>query len=288
MRSTFKVIAAGALLLIPAVLLSLREADTKAQTIRERLLKQADSLSTCIRQFQGIPKDATHTRHLQQSFRQIRLAYKKMEWAVEYFDPLTTRLVNGPPVPEAELNGQVIQPDGLQVIEQDIFPRFAVSKRRELTGLVSRLSTNAIEFHEYFQKADLKDWQIMDAAKQEVFRVEVLGLNDFDDPLLKNCFAESAVVIKSVQEVVSEYDQKIEFDGAIRYLQHPINFDYFDRSTFITRYANPLTRSITQLQRRLNLLNVRYNRLLNEDAGTLFDKNAFNRNAFTDAPGDSA
>jgi len=47
----------------------------------------------------------------------IAAAYKRFEWAAEYFDPAATRTVNGPPVQEVELSGVVIDPGGLQVIE---------------------------------------------------------------------------------------------------------------------------------------------------------------------------
>lgn len=284
MRSTFKLTIFLVSSLTGLSLLSLRQPDTPASRVRQQLIRQADSLVGAVRLLQGTKPGPL----LQQRFRQVRLAYKRLEWATEYFDPLTTRQVNGPPVPEAELNGLVIQPDGLQVIEAVLFPRFQIPKRRELNELLNRLMVNALEFRAYFSKADLQDWQILDAIKLEVFRVETLGLNDFDDPLSKNCFAESAAALQSVAAVTQHYDTVIDFTAAIRYLRHPVSFNRFDRAAFIKTYAGPLTRQLTQLHHQLHLPNVRYNRLLNQDAATIFDQNGFNRNAFTDAPGDSA
>jgi cytochrome c peroxidase len=277
MPSTFKVIGSIGALLSVVTLLALRQPDTPAMQVREQLIAQADSLLSAVRQLQKTPS--------QRQFRVVRLAYKRMEWATEYFDPLTARQVNGPPVPEAELNGLVIQPDGLQVIEALLFPRLS---ERGLPELLDRLAINAAAFKAYFEKADLQDWQILDAAKQEVFRVEVLGLNDFDDPLLKNCFPESAAALQSVQAVIRYYDPAISFAAAISHLKKSVDFDRFDRAGFIIRYANPLSTAVKRLHDRLHLPDVRYNRLLNQDATTLFDRDAFNRNAFTDAPEDSA
>lgn len=287
MRSIFRATSCGTLLFAAFALLALRDPKPPAIQIRQQLLQQADSLLAAVRTLQRLTAHARTGKILQQQFRQVRLAYKKMEWAAAYFDPLTARQVNGPPAPEAELRGQVIQPDGLQVIESCLFPRFLPNQSAELQKLLSRLSVNAAEFKTYFTKADLQDWQILDAAKQEVFRIETLGLNDFDAPMLKNCFRESAAALQSTSRAIDRYEAVREFTPAIRYLQQPASFNHFDRAAFILRYANPLSAALTMLHNRLNLPVIRYNRLLNQDAPTLFAANAFNCNAYTAAPEDS-
>ncbi|MBB6498803.1 cytochrome-c peroxidase [Pedobacter cryoconitis] len=288
MRSISKIITLGLSVLLVVPLLSLQQEDTPAEQIKQRLICQTDSLLGAIQLLQTTKMDITQSLTLQQRFRKVRLAYKRLEWATEYFVPLTARQVNGPPVPETELSGLVIQPKGLQVIEQFIFPRFAQDKKQELKDLLAQMAINTAEFSAYFQQAELQNWQIFDAVKLEVFRIETLGLNDFDDPLSKRCFPESATALQSLQEVTRHYGTVTEFDPAIRYLQQPTTFDLFDRANFITSYANPLTRSLKVLKARIKMPDVRYNRLLNQDAATLFDANAFNRNAYTAEPGDSA
>ncbi|PTS98518.1 cytochrome C peroxidase [Pedobacter sp. HMWF019] len=287
MPSSSRVIALVFLAMATVTLLSLRQPDTPVSQVKQQLIRQADSLLLAVRLLQATKVDIAHSQLLQKRFRNVRLAYKRLEWATEYFDPLTARQVNGPPVPETELSGLVVQPDGLQVVEQYLFPGVALKNKQELKGLLERLAVNAAEFREYFLRADLQDWQILDALKLEVFRVETLGLNDFDDPLSKNCFAESAAALQSLQQVTGYYNDMPEFDPAIRNLQGPVNFDRFDRAAFMIRYANPLSRALQRLKTRLKLPDIRYNRLLNQDAATLFDANAFNRNAYTAEPGDS-
>lgn len=285
MRSISKLVILGLSVLLVMPLLSLRQEDACTKQIKQQLICQTDSLSGAIQLLQTTEMD--NSQILQQRFRKVRLAYKRLEWATEYFAPLIARQVNGPPVPETELSGLVIQPKGLQVIEQLIFPHFTPDKKRELEDLLSQLAVNATEFREYFRQADLQNWQVFDAAKLEVFRIETLGLNDFDDPLSKRCFTESATALQSLQEVTDRYGEVTEFNPAITYLQHPVLFDLFDRADFIIRYANPLTRSLKRLKAGIKMPDVRYNRLLNQDAATLFDANAFNRNAYTAEAGDS-
>jgi cytochrome c peroxidase len=294
MRSTFKVITAGLLAITACGLLSFqRSGYSPADAVRKKLVLQADSFLTAVHRLQSTVKGG-NKQLIQQRFIQARLAYKRLEWAAEYFDPLTTRQVNGPPVPETELSGLVIQPMGLQVIEALLFPHFKPSSQKQLNALLSKLAVNAGAYRDYFINANLLDWQIMDAAKLEVFRVEILGLNDFDDPLARQCFAESAAALNSLREVTMRYmpednDRLPEnLTQAIRYLSRPVAFNRFNRAVFITGYANPVTRGLTLLHKQLNLPDVHYNRLLNQGAATLFDGDAFNRNAYIAAPDDSA
>jgi cytochrome c peroxidase len=180
------------------------------------------------------------------------------------------------------------------MIEQNLFPRFVPTKKQELKELLDLLTTSATLLRSSFEKSALQDWQIIDAAKQEIFRIETLGLNRYDTPLAGNCFIESAAALKSTQAAITNYTPAgndrlgSNFQQAIRYLLHPVSFNNFDRAAFITRYANPLSRAITELRKQMDMPDIRYNRLLNQDAGTLFDRDAFNRNAYTDAPSDSA
>ncbi len=76
---------------------------------------------------------------------------------------------------------------------------------------------------------------------------------------------------------MSLYDR---FDAAGRYLTANPDFNSFDRARFITDYANPLTTGISDLELQLKIHVIRYNRLLNQDAKTLFDTDAFNVNAY--------
>jgi cytochrome c peroxidase len=294
MRLSFKVVIAVLFGVVGCCLLAFnQQQNTIASSISKRLTQQADSLIITVKQLQATPADAAHTLILQRRFRAVRLAYKRMEWGTEFFDPATTRLVNGAPVPETEASGMIIDPDGLQLIEPLLFPKFQSSSKKEFAALLNRLAANATQF-KYFTHNELQDWRILDALKQEVFRIEILGLNNFDDPLSRQCFTESAAALQSVQEAAMRYpgadkqNLQVYFQQAIRYLAKPVAFDKFNRAAFVIKYANPLTRALTRLIKQQHLPNIRYNRLLNQDAATLFDRNAFNRNAYIDDPKDSA
>ncbi|TZF84669.1 cytochrome C peroxidase [Pedobacter sp. BS3] len=282
------------LTLVAAVAISSGRPDKEVpeKAIQQTLVVQVGNFSRLIEQTRKIlEKQPLNIRQLQQQFLQIRLAYKAFEWAAEYYTPTITRFVNGPPVPEVEVSGSVFEPDGLQVIEALLFPATDSIPKKELEERFKRLAENTARYKEYFQTIDLYNWQIMDAAKLQVFRVITLGITGFDDPLSEKSMEESAVSLQSLQAVMAHYTTapddygfSMRLQQTVQYLQRHTNFNKFDRALFITTYANPLSVSLAQIQRHSDMPLVKYNRLLNQDAETLFDENAFNANAYLPEP----
>ncbi len=228
-------------------------------------------------------------KQLQDLFLQTRLAYKKFEWASEYFNPAASRFVNGPPVQEIEMgSGQVFQPAGLQVIEGYLFPKYDPKQRAALIQQLKLLQIGIGKYKGYFTNIEIFNWQVFDATKQEVFRVLSLGIAGFDNPLTLKSSDESIACLESVRNAISLYEDTVgnenlpaQFNSAIKYLKSNTDFDSFDRAAFITNYGNPITTSMSNLETKLNFKLTSYNRLLNMDAKTMFEKGAFNPNAFT-------
>ena len=262
------------------------------KAIAQTLTLQVDSFTRNIDQFQHIVKNGTASEQkLQQLFIQTRLSYKKFEWAAEYFTPSITRFVNGPPVPEIETTGgQVFAPEGLQVVEGILFPTYNDRNKNELLRQIKLLQASSDRYKVYFSQVDILDWQIFDAAKLEVFRILTLGITGFDNPLTLNSINESSLSLNSLRTVLGYFSNQENLGNirakltlAISYLQKNKDFNSFNRAAFITGYGNEITRDITNLELHLPTPIIKYNRLLRQDAKTLFDKNAFNTDAY--APG---
>jgi cytochrome c peroxidase len=263
------------------------------KVIAQTLLAQVDSFSALAGLLQaragdGLPED----KRLQDLFLQTRQAYKSFEWAAEYFVPATSRFVNGPPVQEVEMAGQqVFEPAGLQVIEGFLFPKYDSSRKKELIRQLTRLRSDCDKYRTHFANIDIFDWQVFDAAKLEIFRIETLGIAGFDNPLSGGSMPESAASFESLKKVLANYAGKEDpadlmgkFDQAVGYLRKNRDFNSFDRAIFITAYCNPLSVGLTAFEEKLKIHVIRYNRLLNQDAKTLFDSNAFNANAYAPDP----
>ncbi len=259
------------------------------KSIELAVLDQVDSFSDVISRVQNIlTKGVSSEAQLQDLFLQSRIAYKKFEWAAEYFVPGTSKKVNGPPVQEVELpNNLVIEPSGLQVIEGFLFPRYDSTKRNLLTYQLGLLQADCESYKSFFRSNKMNNWQVFDAVKLEVFRIITLGITGFDNPLTLRSMQESSASLESLRKVINHFSgaentEKLisKFDQAVGYLDSNSNFNSFNRMEFITAYSNPITIGISGLKKELKALSFKYNILLNQDAKTLFDTNAFNVNAY--------
>ncbi|MCR8560839.1 hypothetical protein KXD93_24490 [Mucilaginibacter sp. BJC16-A38] len=261
------------------------------KAIAQTLLAQVDSFAQARNNLlAAVNSNSVDEKKAQRLFLDTRLAYKKMEWAIEFFDPQNSRFVNGPPVQEIEMTGQIFEPAGLQVIESLLFPKYDPKRKPELINQLNLLQTGIDRYKRRFQFVDILNWQVFDATKQEIFRVLALGISGFDNPLTLKSMHESATALRNVQQAIILYGDdddagkmNNQFSAACSYLEQHPDFNSFDRAKFITQYGNPLTVSITELEKKLKIQTITYNYLLNQGAKTLFDKDAFNVNAY--APG---
>ncbi len=264
------------------------------------LVAQTDTLVAAVNRLDTLAVSGAPDLSLQSAFLRTRLAYKRIEWAVEYFNPLLARRLNGPPVPEAEVDIPadaspdevpprvlVVQPEGLQVVESLLYP--SPGSRTALSRQLSALRVSALQCRRSFAAIDPLEGQVFDAAKLEVFRVITLGITGFDAPLTLHSVPEADAALSSVQTALGCYSPLITpaFSAATAYLRIHPDFNTFDRARFITAYANPLTRDITRLGADRHIPVIRYNRLLRQDAATLFDDNAFDADAYIPGPEDA-
>lgn len=240
----------------------------------------------------------TNEKDLQRLFLETRLLFKKFEWAAEYFLGATTLMVNGPPVQEVE-NADLLDPSlargldpsGLQVMEELLFPRYDETQKNLLIKQLRLLLSNCEIYQAYFRDHSLSDWRILDATRIEIFRILTLGITGFDNPLTLNSMQESSVSLESLHQVLAHYIRKKKDSGLLKqinnathYLQKNTNFNTFNRAVFITEYGNKISAGITQLEQHIDRQHVRYNRMLRQDAETLFDSAAFNVDAFAPGP----
>ncbi|PPL00230.1 cytochrome-c peroxidase [Parapedobacter indicus] len=275
-------------------------AGLRERNVRKRILSQIVSFRDYVKDslFYEVSKNETNGERVRQVVLTARLLFKKFEWGATYFAADLAERLNGPPVPEIENAdlldpslARAIDPVGLQVIEELIYPENNASNRQELIDQVAHLVTNTDYLIAYFTDHELADWRILDAAKLEVFRIITLGITGFDNALSLNSMEESSVSLQSLHDVLSRYVPKKkmapllqQLDAAIAYLHRHPDFDSFDRAAFITRFANGISAGIAQLEQDLPGPKIKYNRMLNQNARTLFDPDAFNVNAFSPGP----
>lgn len=231
-------------------------------------------------------------RVIRQRFRQARLAYKRIEWLTEALYPFSARQLNGPPVPEGELEGGVgrqVDPQGFQVLEETLFPYNPAEKEIALAQLAYIQCATRLLW-QVGTSAPLTDSKVFDALRLQLFRIITLGISGFDSPVDQRSLPEAAMSLQTLQRVLALYPVATA-DPA---LSHELNrlfteagnrlrrssFNRFDRLVFIRTVANPLGEALAEAQQALHIPVVTGRRMLATSARTLSDSGIFDPYVF--------
>lgn len=268
-------------------------ASKKTKIYYLQLVSEADSTA---KQFCNAVEQQKAEKELQQLFRKARLAYKRTEFLTEYYNPLTAKSLNGAPIPETDADDQhrTTPPEGFQVIEGLIFPKYDQQNAADLLAESKRLVSNFKRLRMITETRSFADEQVFDAMRLEVFRIVTLGISGFDSPVNQQSVAEAASALSPLKQVLGFYSADLKakdaatyhksvqvLNNAIGYLKNNNRFIEFDRMAFITRFANPLSGLIVQSAKSIGLDEFKDLRLLKASAGSLFDQDAFDQNYFT-------
>lgn len=278
-----------ALLFLLSVFFSCKEKENSAITVKQELLVDLNKLNNEILEFQKLVKaDATQKKIINQ-FKKSRLAYKKVEWAVEYFIPETARFMNGPALDEMELEeNRSFEPNGFQVMEELIYPNYLPESKKELEREINIFISNIKQVQSTFEVITITNDYVLDGIQQNAYRVLTLGITGFDSPILQSSIpeaGESLAIIPSALEKIN-YKSKTLTDlrklilDAKGYCSKNNDFNTFNRAVFITQYLNPISKKLKHFQKEENIKNVERTKPLKASAETLFDKDAFDVNGF--------
>ncbi len=247
-------------------------------------LKQTNALITTVT---GNPQQAD----LQKQFETLRTTYKKMEWAVEYFLPQTARFINGPALPEIEMQEHVeIEPEGLQVLEELLYP-YDPANKNEVIRMLKNLTNKSNAIKVNFQAITISKDQVFDALRQEAFRISSLGIAGFDTPVSGTFLKEMPYALDAVKttlQLISTERSKEkslkqisrEIEAANIYLSRNQDKNNFDYIRFIPEHLNTITSLMIDFQNQEEIPTIEVTSALNKNVRTFYSKNAFNPNAF--------
>lgn len=257
--------------------------------IRQGILKNNDDFRTRI---ESLLKKAENSSVAQKEiisdFDALRISYKKMEWAVEYFMPHSARFINGPALPEIEFAEHIeLEPQGLQVLEEQIYGDYQ-ENRPEIIRQLKLLLGKSGNIKTNFETITVNRSQVMDALRQQIFRMSSLSVAGFDTPVsgralkelpgtletLKHVFAELSHNKKSVEKINSEIDKAKSF---LAKTQDPLLFDYAE---FLSGNLNALSAAAYDFSVAEQIPAVQVTTALRKTARTFYDKNAFDADAF--------
>ncbi|WET03577.1 cytochrome c peroxidase [Flavobacterium sp. YJ01] len=277
------------LFIIFCFFISCKENKTSKSTVKQELLINLSKLDNEIAKFQKLVTSNSSQKEIVDQFKKSRLVYKKAEWAIEYFIPETARFMNGPALDEMELEeNRSFEPHGFQVMEEMIYPEYDIKNKEDLVRELNVFRANIKQLKSTFDVITISDDYVLDAIQQNVFRVIALGITGFDSPILQSSILETGESLISIPETL----EKISLDNkslsklkeitkkAQEYCAKNNNFNAFNRAVFISEYLNPISKNLKAFQKEEKIKNVKKSSPLKPTIETLFDKDAFDVNAF--------
>lgn len=288
------------LLFISAVILSFQfipAPSTPGKEVEKYYQSRLNLFEKKIIAFQNAILLKASKKTLQQSFFQIRLAYKQAAILTEYYNVLETKSLNGPAIPWIEEDNpkKIIAPHGMQVIEDILFAdagsvKYALLKN-ELAGMLTISETLRKE-----KNLDYKfsDGLVLDALQSALIRLITTGITGFDSPIALYSIPEGKSTLESLQQILSIYKETLDrkapgkYDSLNALLKQSIvyagnnpGFNSFDRLFFIKKYFSPAYSLLAEARIANGLIPQSDRTPINPLATSFFDSNAFNINAFS-------
>ncbi len=220
----------------------------------EELGKTADGFAEIAEKFGN---GTANINQLKESYFKLRIAFKTTEFLLEYTDHDYVQMyINGIPFPTLEENvptPTVLEPEGLQIIDELMFLGEAKESAAKISYLAGRLSETINDIKNYQKNIVIQNRYAFEAIRFQLIRIISLGLTGFDVPGSGNSMKDALVSMNSLAEAYSVYHPALSkrnkklaveidklFSGALRYLEANSDFDSFDRLSFLTGYINPL------------------------------------------------
>lgn len=260
-----------------------RQPQTFDARVRTMLLAQADTLQAKADTLLAMAGRGEGEAALQAAFLDCRRAYKQLEWFSEYYAPGTSRLLNGPPLPEVEPEEtKMADPAGLQVVEESLYPL----ERETLVPAIHSFAASVITLKRTAGNTLFDTAHVFDAARMAMFRLAGMGLSGFDTPLSRQGIAEARVTLGSVKHLLamtgapeSLLQRFDEVSAAAK--GEP---DTFDFAGYYSLQLHPLTRAATQWYRDAGYPQVEELLAIDPLAGSLFDSGAIRAAFFVHQP----
>ncbi len=260
--------------IIPLVLHFSFKPGSPSEQIHSRAVAEAKQLAKYIAELNnkavGYSNGETSLEELRESLLQTRLSYKKVEFLLEYYYPISVKGgLNGAPLLHLDPYRPmpvVHEPEGLQRLDEIIFTDEALEAPEEIVALSRKLNIKYSAILKDFTNHPVLDREIFEAARLQVIRIFALGLTGFDTPGSANAIEEALSSMQALQQAIQPYlkllpgnlsGQKQQtlgyFDNAIAYLEKHDDFEGFDRLEYLKKYINPLFEALLKLHLSLKL-----------------------------------
>lgn len=283
-----------------------------AQNIRNNYHQDLELLGEAVDQLHAkvvrLENTPAHTEALQAAHLNCRNTFKRIELLLEYYDHASIKnYFNGAPLPSLMPKVPeivILEPEGLQVIDELVFSEAPFEEKKALIPLVKSLKLQYQRIKTYQQSIPYNHRHGFEAARKELIRIYTLGVTGFDTPGSVNAIPEAIYALKGTRKVIAPYypllkerDADLQlrlyehFDSAIKYLEQNNDFDTFDRLHFLKTFINPLYGQLYDAQKILQIEMIDEvtdrTQAVNYHSKNIFADNFLNANFFANInPGD--
>lgn len=242
--------------------------DPRAERVRQQLLVGLTQLDHALAALDT--QAATSTIHdataIRVAFDSTRVAYKRVEFAIEGLMPTVAKGLNGPPIAEMEdeeSDRPVHPPEGLQVIEQ-LVAHAAISDSAQRIAMEARIARSyvarAVQVATAYRYTDVT---VLDLLRRELASVSILGLGHFDAVDQRRGLRECAIVLQSMQRALLAYRNDalrvapsawIALDASLTHAAKQLNTSPdVSRLSLLVDDLRPAAIALSQLRTALNV-----------------------------------
>jgi cytochrome c peroxidase len=284
------------------------------RTLWDRGLQDLDS---CLVHLAEVLRAETSDSARQAAFIRVRSNYKAQEFLWEYGFPLSARTLNGHSADEVEqdCDHSVVPAEGLQVLEEAIFhqtspgpdgrlPTYQPSADQPLAGMVEtmRRTVAATKGAAGFEPIGTglihrplawTDSSVLDAIRQQIFRIAFLGVTGFDSPVARLSLQETRQSLEGMDQFLASgfsdatpiSARSMSLGGLRKSLQAAAvaaegGFDEFDRLRFLREFLNPAYAALGKFQREAGIPIPREPRAFDPASDDLFSASAWKPDFF--------
>ncbi|WP_308990886.1 cytochrome c peroxidase [Mariniflexile litorale] len=234
--------------------------------------------------------------NLKLSVTKSRLQFKRIEFYLAYYYPeYVKKHINGAPLLRVEFENatSVLEPEGLQVIDELVYSDDSLEQGNLIYGLTKRLKSKYLTLYDRLYADPIQKDNSIDVMRLQLIRIFTLGLTGFDTPGSLNAIEEAKVSLEAMQSYFKSLysnqpaDENYKgcltlFSTSITFLNDNNNFESFGRLHFLKNYLDPLYKELKYFQTKNLDKNLEYISAWNRDSESIFDANFLNPYSYTE------
>lgn len=190
-------------------------------------------------------KDPVTVDQAKEALKECRIAYKRISFFLEYFFVSEAYVFNTPAKYEVEEPYiEFEEPVGLQQIEALLYSNASKEELMQQADIVAETAAGLPALLYNFKATDA---QVMESIQLELIRIQSLYITGYDAPSLQCGVPEAAAAMDALRNVVGVDSIRVAMSKAFDYLHDHPDYNSFDRLTFITDYAMPVQRMLSNV-----------------------------------------